>query len=192
MKEIVRGMKTDRYKNHNIEVVIDKLQVQDKDDERLKKSVAAAMKQGDGLLMIMEKDTNEATKKLLNKRIVFTENPRQIESAVISTVGEELKLELTVAGEKKILFAGYKDWKCNDMYPNDFTKRYHAVSYAFDEDALYLSVGLLNTSYREEYCLWVNSENVVVGTWRPNVTYLPAEEDMTWKFTGTFEPSCIL
>ena len=56
----------------------------------------------------------------------------------------------------------------------------------------YLSVGLLNTSYREEYCLWVNSENVVVGTWRPNVTYLPAEEDMTWKFTGTFEPSCIL
>ena len=62
----------------------------------------------------------------------------------------------------------------------------------FDEDALYLSVGLLNTSYREEYCLWVNSENVVVGTWRPNVTYLPAEEDMTWKFTGTFEPSCIL
>lgn len=60
VKEIGRGMKTDRYKNHNIEVVIDKLQVQDKDDERLKKSVAAAMKQGDGLLMIMEKDTNEA------------------------------------------------------------------------------------------------------------------------------------
>ena len=111
---------------------------------------------------------------------------------MISTVGEELNLELTVAGEKKILFAGYNDWKCNDMYPNDFTKRYHAVSYAYDEDALYLSVGLLNTSYREEYCLWVNSENVVVGTWRPNVTYLPAEEDMTWKFTGTFEPSCIL
>lgn len=37
VKEIVRGMKTDRYKNHNIEVVIDKLQVQDKDDERLKR-----------------------------------------------------------------------------------------------------------------------------------------------------------
>ena len=68
MKEIVRGMKTDRYKNHNIEVVIDKLQVQDKDDERLKKSVAAAMKQGDGLLMIMEKDTNEA--KYYSKRLM--------------------------------------------------------------------------------------------------------------------------
>lgn len=68
VKEIVRGMKTDRYKNHNIEVVIDKLQVQDKDDERLKKSVAAAMKQGDGLLMIMEKDTNEA--KYYSKRLM--------------------------------------------------------------------------------------------------------------------------
>lgn len=68
VKEIVRGMKTDRYKNHNIEVVIDKLQVQDKDDERLKKSVAAAMIQGDGLLMIMEKDTNEA--KYYSKRLM--------------------------------------------------------------------------------------------------------------------------
>lgn len=68
VKEIVRGMKADRYKNHNIEVVIDKLQVQDKDDERLKKSVAAAMKQGDGLLMIMEKDTNEA--KYYSKRLM--------------------------------------------------------------------------------------------------------------------------
>lgn len=68
VKEIVRGMKTDRYKNHNIEVVIDKLQVQDKDDERLKKSVSAAMKQGDDLLMIMEKDTNEA--KYYSKRLM--------------------------------------------------------------------------------------------------------------------------
>lgn len=68
VQEIVRGMKTDRYKNHNIEVVIDKLQVQEKDDERLKKSVATAMKQGDGLLMIMEKDTNEA--KYYSKRLM--------------------------------------------------------------------------------------------------------------------------
>lgn len=50
--EIQRGMKTDRYRNHNIEVVIDKLQVRDKDDERLRRSVATALRQGDGLLMI--------------------------------------------------------------------------------------------------------------------------------------------
>lgn len=68
IKDIERGMKVDRYKNHNIEVVIDKLQVQDKDDERLKKSVSMAMRQGDGLLMIMDKDTNEA--KYYSKRLM--------------------------------------------------------------------------------------------------------------------------
>ena len=59
IKEIVRGMKVDRYKNHNIEVVIDKLQVRGKDDERLKKTVQIAMRQGDGVIMIMDKETDE-------------------------------------------------------------------------------------------------------------------------------------
>ncbi len=68
IKDMEWGMKVDRYKNHNIEVVIDKLQVQDKDDARLKKSVTIAMKQGDGLLMIMDKDTNEA--KYYSKRLM--------------------------------------------------------------------------------------------------------------------------
>lgn len=68
VKEITRGMKVDRYKNHNIEVMVDKLVAHDKDDERLKKSVATAMKQGDGLLMIMEKDSGEA--KYYSKRLM--------------------------------------------------------------------------------------------------------------------------
>jgi excinuclease ABC subunit A len=55
--EVTRGMKVDRYKNHNIEVVIDKLEVRAKDSERLKKSVTIAMKQGEGLIMILDKDT---------------------------------------------------------------------------------------------------------------------------------------
>lgn len=58
--EIVHGMKTDRYKNHNIEVVVDKLSVQEKDETRLKNSVHNAMKQGDGLVMILDKDTETA------------------------------------------------------------------------------------------------------------------------------------
>ena len=60
IKEITRGMKVDRYKNHNIEVVIDKLQVSAKDDERLRKTVAVAMKQGEGTIMVLDKDTGEA------------------------------------------------------------------------------------------------------------------------------------
>ena len=54
--EITRGMKVDRYKNHNIEVVIDKLKVQSKDDERLRRSVDIAMRQGEGVVMILDKE----------------------------------------------------------------------------------------------------------------------------------------
>ena len=60
IKEIERGMKTDRYKNHNIEVIVDKLAVQPKDSERLKNSVHTALKQGDGLIMIYDKDADTA------------------------------------------------------------------------------------------------------------------------------------
>ena len=66
--EITRGMKVDRYKNHNIEVVVDKLKVQGKDDERLKKTIEVAMKQGDGVIMILDKDNNEL--KSYSKRLM--------------------------------------------------------------------------------------------------------------------------
>lgn len=59
VREALPGMKLDRYKNHDIEVVIDKLVPSDKDDVRLKKSVATAMQQGDGLLMILDLQSNE-------------------------------------------------------------------------------------------------------------------------------------
>ena len=60
VKEIVRGMKVDRYKNHNIEVVIDKLKVEPDEEERLRRTVSTAMKQGDGVIMVMEKDSGKA------------------------------------------------------------------------------------------------------------------------------------
>ena len=60
VREITHGMKVDRYKNHDIEVVIDKMVVaNDKEDKRLKQSVATAMHQGDGLIMILDASTNE-------------------------------------------------------------------------------------------------------------------------------------
>ena len=75
IKEIVRGMKVDRYKNHDIEVVIDKMQVKPETpstpntpDERLKKSILIAMKQGEGLIMILDKDTNAV--KYFSKRLM--------------------------------------------------------------------------------------------------------------------------
>jgi excinuclease ABC subunit A len=59
MEELVPGMRIDRYKNHDIEVVVDRLSVREKDRERLKKSLSAALKQGKGVTMILEKDGSE-------------------------------------------------------------------------------------------------------------------------------------
>lgn len=58
IREIERGMKLDRYKIHDIEVVVDKLKIQAKDRERLQKSVAATLSQGDGLMMVLDMDDN--------------------------------------------------------------------------------------------------------------------------------------
>ncbi|MBO5866271.1 MAG: excinuclease ABC subunit UvrA, partial [Bacteroidaceae bacterium] len=57
--EMSRGMMLERYKNHDIEVVVDKLAVDAKDTKRLKQSLATALAQGDGLVMIMEMPSGE-------------------------------------------------------------------------------------------------------------------------------------
>ena len=58
MREVRPGMKVDRYKNHFIEVVIDKLKITSKDRKRLEDSVALAMKQGKNVMMVLEKDAD--------------------------------------------------------------------------------------------------------------------------------------
>ena len=60
IREVMKGMKVDRYKNHDIEVVIDKLVVREKDSERLRKSVAKSMEQGNGLMMILDATDDSA------------------------------------------------------------------------------------------------------------------------------------
>lgn len=59
LREMTFGMKLDRYKNHSIELVIEKLKVEDKYKERLTHSVETAFKQGDGELMILDKDNGD-------------------------------------------------------------------------------------------------------------------------------------
>lgn len=55
IEELKFGMRLDRYKIHDIEVVVDRFTV--KDEQRLKQSVSVAMKAGDGLLMVLDADT---------------------------------------------------------------------------------------------------------------------------------------
>ena len=58
VEELVHGMKLDRYKTHHIETVIDKLKVTEKDLSRLKRTVKTAMDHGKGIIMILEKNTD--------------------------------------------------------------------------------------------------------------------------------------
>lgn len=59
VKEILHGMKLDRYRNHTIEIVVDKLRVQPSDEKRLRDSVATAMQQGDGQMAVFDADSEE-------------------------------------------------------------------------------------------------------------------------------------
>ncbi len=68
VQEITQGMKVDRYKNHDIEVVIDRMAVKDTADERLKKTIQIAMRQGEGLVMILDFETGQT--KHFSKRLM--------------------------------------------------------------------------------------------------------------------------
>ena len=59
IQEIVYGMKLDRYKNHSIELVIDRLKVKEKDIQRLRSTVDDALKQGERQMMVLDMDNNE-------------------------------------------------------------------------------------------------------------------------------------
>ncbi|MDR0427295.1 MAG: excinuclease ABC subunit UvrA [Dysgonamonadaceae bacterium] len=59
LREIMPKMHLDRYKNHSVEVVIDKLLISSKDEKRIKQSINTAMRQGDGLIMILNLETND-------------------------------------------------------------------------------------------------------------------------------------
>ena len=58
MREIKPGMKLDRYRNHDIEVVVEKLTVNDKYRHRLQDAVSLAMKLGDGVMMVLSVPEN--------------------------------------------------------------------------------------------------------------------------------------
>ena len=57
VKELLPGMKVDRYKIHDIEVVVDRLVVGEKDRKRLTNSLREAMRQGNGTIMLLDPDT---------------------------------------------------------------------------------------------------------------------------------------
>ncbi len=69
IEQIVPSMKLDRYKTHDIEVVIDRLLVTEKEETRIKRSVKTALEQGDGVMMVIEKD-NENNHRYFSSRLM--------------------------------------------------------------------------------------------------------------------------
>lgn len=67
MKELTHGLRVDRYKTHNIEVVVDKLEVRD-DRKRLRESITTAMNQGKGIMMVL--DVEENTVKFFSRQLM--------------------------------------------------------------------------------------------------------------------------
>lgn len=61
MREITFGMKVDRYKNHSIELVVDRMRVTDKMQQRLMETVDLAFRQGDDQLMVLDAESNEVS-----------------------------------------------------------------------------------------------------------------------------------
>jgi len=61
VQDLVSGMKLDRYKTHDIEIVVDRMLIEDTEDnqKRLSESINTAMHHGENVLMILDQDTNE-------------------------------------------------------------------------------------------------------------------------------------
>jgi len=59
IREIAFGMQLDRYKIHDVEVVVDRIKISDKDDQRMKKTISVAMKYGKGVVMVLDDETGE-------------------------------------------------------------------------------------------------------------------------------------
>lgn len=59
LKELAYGMKTDRYRNHDIELVIDRLKVKEAESNRLKVAVDEALRQGDRQMMVIDMETGK-------------------------------------------------------------------------------------------------------------------------------------
>lgn len=70
IKEITHGMKLDRYKNHFIELVIDKLRVDNTDDKRIRQSIDLALKAGKGVMMVIDADEAEQKPRYFSRQLM--------------------------------------------------------------------------------------------------------------------------
>lgn len=124
---------------------------------------------------------------VLNRWITLEENPRNIEQIFIKQEEENVLAIWLKSGEKRLSCrAGFHRWITNELFPGDFTKETHCLSYAFDGDSLCVKVCLINTSYVEHYT-FTCEEGKIHCAWKPNVTYLDGNDNRERFFKGRVE-----
>ena len=69
LREILHGLQLDRYKNHSVELVVDKMLVESVDQQRLRQSVRLAMKMGEGMMMVMTREAMQQTEGQPDKQV---------------------------------------------------------------------------------------------------------------------------
>ena len=123
---------------------------------------------------------------LENRWITLGQNARKIRRVLFLQKGSALQITFDLDGICYTGLAGYQTWMDNDLFPGNFTRVRHSLSWTSSKDTLFLSDCILNTSYREDYTLRLSQENpagpLIACTWTPNVTYL----DDPRNFLGTF------
>lgn len=123
---------------------------------------------------------------LENRWITLGQNARKIRRVLFLQKGSALQITFDLDGICYTGLAGYQTWMDNDLFPGDFTRVRHSLSWTSSKDTLFLSDCILNISYREDYTLRLSQENpagpLIACTWTPNVTYL----DDPRNFLGTF------
>lgn len=125
---------------------------------------------------------------IFDRWIQLEQNPRGLVKIRFKKMGKGLlDIQFETCEVQKHCSAGFKSWLRNDLYPDDYTKQYHCLSYGFDEKKLYVMACLINTSYCEEYCFDFNGDNVLCS-WKPNVTYLDNNDNRVREFKGVILP----
>lgn len=70
IKEITHGMKLDRYKNHFIELVVDKMRIDNTDDKRLHQSIELALRVGKGVMMVIAADDENGKPRYFSRQLM--------------------------------------------------------------------------------------------------------------------------
>lgn len=101
IRENTQGMRVDRYKLHDIEAIIDELQITGKEEERIKKSIDTAAKQGNGCFFILDKNIDASPKSFAVLEIVEIEGNSLLTNQWVDSLADIKEQVISKANEQR-------------------------------------------------------------------------------------------